>query len=53
MRACLNVFAAHLTTSSAGLHVKLTEDEMKYLEQPYQPVPIAGLQPKNVHCSRR
>ncbi|RPD55338.1 Aldo/keto reductase [Lentinus tigrinus ALCF2SS1-7] len=31
-----------LEDTLAGLHVKLTEDEIKYLEEPYQPVPIAG-----------
>lgn len=26
----------------AGLQVKLTDEEMKYLEEPYQPVSIVG-----------
>lgn len=25
-----------------AIHIKLTEEEIKYLEEPYHPVPIAG-----------
>ncbi|KAI0682293.1 Aldo/keto reductase [Cerioporus squamosus] len=31
-----------LEDTLAGLHIKLTEDEIKFLEEPYQPMPIAG-----------
>jgi hypothetical protein len=27
---------------AAAVHVKLTEDEIKYLEEPYQPMGIIG-----------
>jgi hypothetical protein len=28
--------------NAAGVHVKLTEEEIKYLEEPYQPQAIFG-----------
>ncbi|KAJ6566459.1 NADP-dependent oxidoreductase domain-containing protein [Mycena capillaripes] len=33
---------ANLADIIAAIHVKLTEDEIKYLEEPYQPMPIFG-----------
>ncbi|RDX41297.1 Aldo/keto reductase [Lentinus brumalis] len=33
---------SNLEDTIAGLNVKLTDEEIKYLEEPYQPVPIAG-----------
>ncbi|KAJ7364265.1 aryl-alcohol dehydrogenase [Mycena albidolilacea] len=32
----------NLKDAIAATHIKLTEDEIKYLEEPYQPVPILG-----------
>ncbi|RPD55339.1 oxidoreductase [Lentinus tigrinus ALCF2SS1-7] len=33
---------SNLEDTLAGVHVKLTEDEIKYLEEPYQPVAVVG-----------
>ncbi|KAI0682294.1 Aldo/keto reductase [Cerioporus squamosus] len=33
---------SNLEDTIAGIHVKLTDDEIAFLEEPYQPVPVAG-----------
>ncbi|KAJ7261783.1 Aldo keto reductase [Mycena haematopus] len=33
---------ANLAEAIAGVHIKLTEDEIKYLEEPYQPMAVIG-----------
>ncbi|KAJ7476011.1 Aldo/keto reductase [Mycena latifolia] len=33
---------ANLADAIAAIHIKLTEEEVKYLEEPYQPMPILG-----------